>query len=105
MVLLWKKHFARYGKTTPAKQFQWHAPDPSLPVVPDVTAFYRLTLTIWAPDITFAHCVTFMPCGVSSSCTAKADPQSHAPSARKIQGLERTELLLQARYYCPECKR
>lgn len=105
MAKLWKKHFARSAKTTPAREFQWHAPNPAAFAVPDVSAYYRMTLTIWAPDITFAHAVPFMPCGVKEDCAAKADPYSHSPSARKVQGLERTELLLQARYSCPDCKR
>lgn len=100
----WALYFARNGKATQPKQLRWQSPDPTLSPVPSADAYYALDFTIWVPDISFSYCVPFMPCGVTPECKAECKPASHARTARKVQGMERPELLLQARYICPKCK-
>jgi hypothetical protein len=97
----WQQHFARRGPQQPSSSFRFSFAEPSLAAKPDVNLYYMMAVTIWDPAVSFKWCLHTIPCGVDVACQATASPASHARTARKIQGWDRQELLLQARYKCP----
>jgi hypothetical protein len=97
----WDSYFRRSGRKTAlpnTPEFVFYPNSPSTASVPTVEAYTAMKLTIWAPDITF---------GVQLQCphcnSADISSMSHTPHARHVQGVDRVELLLQARYLCKQC--
>ena len=97
---LWTDHFALNNKKrVTASQITWIPPEPGLRARPDIREYCLQPLTIWAPEVTFNAFVAHMPCPVDG-CSALTTRQSYT-RPRAVQGLDRSEILVQARYQCP----